>query len=113
MDEIKLIKGFRSELPGASGESRQRARERLEGRFERRRFLGLDPLSRRAAVCVAAALLAGLLAGSALAFGGRLVDSIRGKPAPKDVREHLGYPSTDCFHYVRPDITSSTHRGLD
>jgi hypothetical protein len=109
MDEIQLIRGFRSELPGASGESRQRARERLEGRFERRRFLGLNARSPRAAVWVAAALLAGLLAGSALAFGGRLVDSIRGKPAPEDVRQHLGYRSTAVFHYVNPVITSRAH----
>jgi hypothetical protein len=109
MDEIQLIKEFRSDLPGASGESRQRARERLEGRFERRRFLALGPRSPRAAVWVAVALLAGLLAGSALAFGGRLVDSIRGKPAPEDVRQHLGYRSTDVFHYVNPVITSRAH----
>ena len=101
MNELQLIEQFRSELPRASDETRRQARELLARQFERRSFLRVPPLRRRRLlVWAAVALGACILAGSALAFGDSLLGSIRGKPAPKDVRRDFGmFQNTDVFLY--------------
>ena len=101
MNELQLIEPSGSELPRASDETRRQARELLAGQFERRSFLRFPPLRRRRLlVWAVVALGAGILAGSALAFGDSLLDSIRGKPAPQDVRRDFGmFQNTDVFLY--------------
>jgi hypothetical protein len=101
MNELQLIERFRGELPRASDETRRQARELLARQFERRSFLRFPPLRRRRLLIWAAvALGACILAGSALAFGDSLLDSIRGKPAPQDVRRDFGmFQNTDVFLY--------------
>ena len=93
MDELQLIRDFRAATPGPSEETRRQARERLAARFERRNgsFVFARFERRQLLVAVAVALLAGLLAGSALAFGNRLLDFIRGEPAPKSVQREFAH----------------------
>src|SRR3954452_7052173 len=101
MNELQLIERFRGELPRASDETRRQARELVGRQFERRSFLRFPPLRRRRLLIWAAvALGACILAGSALAFGDSLLDSIRGKPAPREVRRDFGmFQNTDVFLY--------------
>jgi len=113
MDEVRLIAGFRSEMPRASDETRRQARELLARQFEPVNFFGLPRLSRRSLLILAAvALGGGILAGSALAFGNSLFDSIRGKPAPPDVRRDFeNFRSDDVFLYD-PGVIPPRARGV-
>jgi hypothetical protein len=111
MDELQLIRDFRATVPPASDETRRRARELLAQRFEARTTLGFP--RRRVLVWVAVALLAGLLAGSAFAFGGRIYDFIRGEPAPKPVRNvyHFGFKGGPP-HFGNPGVIESRAHGV-
>lgn len=114
MDDLQLIKSFRAPAPQAPDETRRRARELLAAQFDRPSRFG-QPLvgRRRVLVWVAAGLLAGLLAGSALAFGGRFLDFIRGGPAPKSVRKnyHFGYKGGSP-HFGNPKVIESRAHGV-
>jgi hypothetical protein len=78
MDDLQLIRDFRSEVPGADPAARAAARERLATRFDARTAWW----RRRAVVLAATALLAVIAVGTAVAYGDDLVDLVRGKPAP-------------------------------
>ena len=75
MDE--LIRDFRSEVPATGADSVRVARAALAARMSRAPWW-----RRRLVVAIAVALLAAVGAGAALGLGDRLVDLIRGKPAP-------------------------------
>jgi hypothetical protein len=114
MDELQLITSFRAGVPSASDETRRYARERLAAQFDRPSRFGAPLLGRRRVlVWTAAALLAGLLAGSALAFGGRFLDFIRGEPAPKSVRNtyHFGFKGGPP-HFGNPNVIESRAHGV-
>ena len=116
MDELQLIREFRAGMPGPPDETRARGRERLAaqfeprsgalvfGRFERRKLL----------VGAAVALLAGLLAGSALAFGDRLLDFIRGEPAPKSVQREFAHldPHSMIPYFDYPTVIKGRIHGV-
>ena len=116
MDELQLIREFRAGMPGPPDETRARGRERLAaqfeprsgalvfGRFERRKLL----------VGAAVALLAGLLAGSALAFGDRLLDFIRGEPAPKSVQREFAHldPHSVIPYFDYPTVIKGRIHGV-
>lgn len=88
MDELALIREFRSQVPSAPAEMRRSARETLVARSGRTG--GLDVLRRRPVLTAAVlVLLAGLVTGSALGLGDRLLDLIRGKPAPPSVKREF------------------------
>jgi hypothetical protein len=92
MDELQLIRDFRASVPPAAEATRRQARDLLAERVEgRKSAFGLPGLlgRRQVLVWVVLALLAALLAGSALAFGGRLLDYFRGQPAPPPVRREF------------------------
>jgi hypothetical protein len=118
MDELKLIRDFRAGMPGPSEEARRQAREVLAARFEHRKGAFVFARFGRRQLLVAAAvlLLAGLLAGSALAFGDRLLDFIRGEPAPKSVQSefarldpHSVIPYFDYPTVIKGRITEFWH----
>jgi hypothetical protein len=77
MDELTLIRDFRSEVPAPSADSVRTARAALAARMSRAPWW-----RRRLVVAIAIALVAAVGAGAALGLGDRLVDLIRGKPAP-------------------------------
>ena len=91
MDELQLIRGFRASVAPPPDETSRHARYLLEEQFAvGNGGFGFVRLGRRRVLAVAAlALLAALLAGTALAFGGRLLDLIRGKPAPTSVQREF------------------------
>jgi hypothetical protein len=89
MDELQLIRQFRADLPLAAG-ARERAQEVLRARITGRR-------RRRKLVLAVAFAVAGLLAtGVALGLADDVIDLVRGKPAPKGVKE-LSFRSLDKF----------------
>jgi hypothetical protein len=75
MDE--LIRDFRSEVPAPGADSIRVARATLAARMSRGPWW-----RRRLVVAIAVALVAAVGAGAAFGLGDRLVDLIRGKPAP-------------------------------
>jgi hypothetical protein len=97
MDDLTLIAAFRSDVPLVDESARREAWARLEQRMRRRP----EPWwRRRALVLVAAALLAVAAAGTAVAFGDRIIDLVRGKPAPASFQgKGLGDPF-GSFHVL-------------
>jgi hypothetical protein len=78
MDELQLIRDFRSQTPEPAADSVRAARAALAARIA-----GRTPWwRRRVLVAITVALIAAVGAGAALGLGDRLVDLIRGKPAP-------------------------------
>lgn len=77
MDELTLIRDFRSEVPASGADSIRAARAALAVRRSRAPWW-----RRRLVVAIAVAIVAAVGAGAALGLGDRLVDLIRGKPAP-------------------------------
>lgn len=116
MDELKLIRDFRAGMPGPSEEARRQAREVLAARFEHRKGAFVFARFGRRQLLVAAAvlLLAGLLAGSALAFGDRLLDFIRGEPAPKSVQSEFARldPHSVIPYFDYPTVIKGRIRGV-
>jgi hypothetical protein len=89
MDELTLLKEFRSAVPSPSEAARARARAAIAPPTRRSR--------RRFALALAAGVaLAVVLATSAFAFGPRLYDLIVGTPAPQPVKREVSL-------FVRPD----------
>lgn len=80
MDELQLIRQFRADLPAVAG-ARERAQETLRARMTGRRR------RRKLVLAVAFAVLALLAAGVALGLADDVIDLVRGKPAPKDVKQ--------------------------
>ena len=117
MDELQLIKTFRSTAPQASDETRRRARALLAAPADRPSRYSVPLIGRRRVlVWVTVALLAGLLAGTAFAFGGRLLDFVRGGPAPKSVQlvfKHGFGDKGEVLHYFNsPDVIKSRLHGV-
>ncbi len=116
MDELQLIRGFRTPVPPAPEATRRRARELLAERFEHgERGFGSPRLDgRHVLVWAALLLLAALLAGSALAFGDRLLDVIRGKPAPTSVRREFAQldPHALIPYFDYPTVIKNRIRGV-
>lgn len=84
MDELTLIRDFRSEVPAPGVDSVRTARAALAARMSRAPWW-----RRRLVVAVAVALVAAVGAGAALGLGDRLVDLIRGKPAPDSFQKMM------------------------
>lgn len=80
MDELQLIRQFRADLPAVAG-ARERAQETLRARMTGRRR------RRKLVLAVAFAVLALLATGVALGLADDVIDLVRGKPAPKDVKQ--------------------------
>ena len=79
MDELQLIRQFRAELPavpGARGRAQDVLRARITGRRRRRKLV----------LAVAFAVAALLATGVALGLADDVIDLVRGKDAPKDVK---------------------------
>lgn len=83
MDEIALVRSFRSAIPERDRVARERARRALRRGRSRRR---LGP-SRRVLILAAAVVAAVAVASSAFGWTSRLLDAIAGEPAPPPVRE--------------------------
>jgi hypothetical protein len=116
MDELGLIRDFRAGMPGPSEEARRQARELLAARFEHRKgaFMFARFERRQLLVAAAVALIAGLLAGSALAFGDRLLDFIRGEPLPKPVQLEFAHldPQSVIPYFDYPTVIKSRIHGV-
>jgi hypothetical protein len=116
MDELQLIRDFRAAVPAASEETRSQARDLLVRRFERQAgaFAFARIERRQLLVAIALALLAGLLAGSALALGGRLLDFIRGEPAPKPVQSEFAHldPQSVNPYFDYPTVIKGRIHGV-
>jgi hypothetical protein len=82
MDE--LIRDFRSEVPDPGADSIRAARATLAARMSRGPWW-----RRRFVVAIAVTLVAAVAAGAALGLGDRLVDLIRGKPAPESFQRMM------------------------
>lgn len=85
MNELELIRDFRAEIPPSGGESLRIARAALAARMKRQQ----PWWRRRLVVAIAVALVAAVAAGAALGLGDRLVDLIRGKPAPESFQKMM------------------------
>jgi hypothetical protein len=83
MDEIAVIRSFRSAIPERDDQARQRVRRLLRQRRPRPRFVR----SRRVWIFAAAALAAVAAASSAFGWTSRLIDAIAGEPAPTPVKQ--------------------------
>jgi hypothetical protein len=116
MDELQLIREFRAGMPGPSEDARRKARKLLAARFEHRKGAFVFARLERHQLLVAAsvALLAGLLAGSALAFGDRLLDFIRGEPAPKPVIRDFAHldPQSVIPYFDYPTVIKGRIHGV-
>lgn len=115
MDELTLIREFRSQVPSAPAERRRSAREALVAHSERTGRL--DVLRRRPVLTAAVlVLLAGLVTGSALGLGERLLDLIRGKPAPPSVQREfvrmLGNRGAVIPYFDFPKVIKSRIHGV-
>jgi hypothetical protein len=78
MNELQLIQEFRAAVPAPTDATVSRARELLNAKFAPR----APWWRRRLVVVVAFAVVTAVGAGAALGLGDRIVDLIRGKPAP-------------------------------
>ncbi len=109
MDELRLIKQFRAELPIDAG-ARERAQEAL-----RARITGSRRRSRKLVLAVAFAVVTLLATGVALGLADDVIDLVRGKPAPKDVKT-LSFRSLDKLppgaRWTWPQADASRARGV-
>jgi hypothetical protein len=107
MDELQLIRQFRADLPVAAG-ARGRAQEALRARITGRR-------RRRKLVLAAAFAVVALLAtGVALGLADDVIDLVRGKPAPKDVKT-LSFRTLDLppgARWTWPQADASRAKGV-
>lgn len=83
MNELELIRDFRVSVPSPTAAARAAALERLSSSWDPRRW-GL--IGRRRLVLAVALLIAALATGTALGLGDRIVDLVRGKPAPPRIK---------------------------
>jgi hypothetical protein len=84
VNELELIRDFRVSVPSPTGAARAAALERLTSSWEPRRW---RLIGRRRLVLAVALLTAALATGTALGLGDRIVDLVRGKPAPPKIKE--------------------------
>lgn len=84
MNELELIRDFRVAVPSPTAEARAAALERLTSRWEASRW---RLVGRRRVVLAVALLIAALATGTALGLDDRIMDLVRGKPAPTRIKE--------------------------
>lgn len=107
MDELQLIRQFRAGVPVAAG-ARERAQEALRTRITGRRR------RRKLVLAVAFAVVALLATGVALGLADDMIDLVRGKPAPKGVKQ-LSFRTLDLPPSARwtwPQADASRARGV-
>lgn len=117
MDDLQLVKAFRTNIPEASAEVREGARATLVARIGPGRSTRLRlPRRRRPLLVALAVLIAALAAGSSLGLGDRLVDLIAGKPAPPRVKKHFAqsFPDVRAIipYFDRPGVIASKTHGV-
>lgn len=84
MNELELIRDFRVAVPPPTADVRAAALERLNSRWEPRAW---RPVGRRRVILAMALLIAALASGTALGLDDRIMDLVRGKPAPTRIKE--------------------------
>lgn len=108
MDELQLIRQFRADLPFAA-EAHERAQEALQARITGRHR------RRKLVLAIAFAVVALLATGVALGLADDVIDLVRGKPAPKDVKK-LSFGSFDKpppgVRWTWPQADASRARGV-
>jgi hypothetical protein len=107
MDELTLIRDFRSEVPAPSADSVRTARAALAARMSRAPWW-----RRRLVVAIAVALVAAVGAGAALGLGDRLVDLIRGKPAPETFQQIMDISHGRVTFPGREYVIAGEWRGI-
>jgi hypothetical protein len=84
VNELELIRDFRTSAPSPTAAARAAALERLTSCWEARRG---RLAGRRRLLLGVALLIAALATGTAVGVGDRIVDLVRGKPAPTRIKE--------------------------
>jgi hypothetical protein len=98
MDEIAVIRSFRSAVPERDDQARETVRRLLQQQRPRRRFAP----SRRVWILAAAALAAVVVASSAFGWTSRLIDAIAGEPAPSPVKRAFAVHNDARARQVMP-----------
>jgi hypothetical protein len=84
VNELELIRDFRAAASSPSAAARAAAVDRLTSSWEARRW---RLVGRRRLLLGVALLIAALATGTAVGVGDRIVDLVRGKPAPTRIKE--------------------------
>jgi hypothetical protein len=111
VNELELIREFRAAAPSPSAAARAAALERLTSRWEAGRW---RLVGRRRLLLGVALLIAVLATGTAVALGDRVMDLVRGKPAPTSIREGpLGTFGPRGFPENMPEEARARARGYE
>src|SRR5215210_1742653 len=98
MDEIAVIRSFRSAVPERDDEAREAVRRFLRRQSPRHRIVR----SRRIWILAAATFAAVVVASSAFGWTSRLIDAIAGEPAPTPVKQAFAVHNEARARQVMP-----------